>query len=498
MREIFVEKSYADQSVLVSGATGFIGKVLVEKLLRDCCDIKHVYILLRSKKGDGLQKRFEDFKNALIFNKLKKANPSALDKLVAVEGDLLEPNLGISSKDEEMLIKNLNIFMHCAASVRFDEPIRNALQMNTISTRNMLNLAEKCENLKAFVHVSTAYSNTNQKVIFERIYDPIIDYKLFIDLFERNADQELEVLCTKALEIFPNTYILTKHLTEKLVSDFEHLPITIVRPSIVCPSNTEPEIGWVDSLNGPMGVLMGASTGILRTVHGNGDLICDLIPCDFVSNCVIVAGASTSTSPTKSLEIYNCTSSYQLHMTWNEFLDLGRASYMKCPSTKVLWYPGGRMCANYYFYLLYFTLFQFIPACLIDIVSVLAGKKRWAIKLQRRIFDSLKVFSYFLNNSWSWDTKNCQLLSRRVNIEEREKFNFDVEKLDFNSYVDNWVIGSRRFLMKLDDSSIPEAKRKYVFLFWLDLIVKSLFVFGIGYFLFRMYGSFAVNLVKIS
>lgn len=245
MREIFVEKTYEDQSILVSGATGFIGKVLVEKLLRDCKKIKNIYILLRSKKGDGLPKRFENFKNSIVFNNLRKIDASVFDKIIPIEGDLMEPKLGISESDEEFLSKNLNIIIHCAASVRFDEPIRVALQMNTISTKNMLHLAEKCDNLKGFVHVSTAYSNTNQKIIFEKIYDPFIDYKHFLDLFDKNENQELAALCEKALEIFPNTYVLTKHLAEKLVSEHEHLPITIVRPSIVTPSNLEPEMGWV-------------------------------------------------------------------------------------------------------------------------------------------------------------------------------------------------------------------------------------------------------------
>lgn len=77
------------------------------------------------------------------------------------------------------------------------------------------------------------------------------------------------------------------------------------------------------------------------------------------------------------------------------------------------------MCKNYYFYLIYFTLFQFLPAVLIDIVCVLAGKKTWAIKLQRRIFDSLKVFEYFINNEWQWECKNNQLLYHMINVEER-------------------------------------------------------------------------------
>lgn len=251
MREIFVENSYEAQSVLITGATGFIGKVIVEKLLRDCSTLKNIYILLRSKNSDGLQRRFEEFKTSKVFNRVKKEDGNLLDKLVAIEGDLMEAKLGISQQNEELLRKNLNIIIHCAASVKFTEPIKIALQMNTISTRSMLNLAQKCENLKGFVHVSTAYSNTNQKLIYEKIYDPIISYEQFIDLFEKNDNLKLDLLCEKALEVFPNTYVLTKHLAEKLVSDYENkLPIAIVRPSIVCPSFSEPEIGWVSRLSG--------------------------------------------------------------------------------------------------------------------------------------------------------------------------------------------------------------------------------------------------------
>lgn len=73
-----------------------------------------------------------------------------------------------------------------------------------------------------------------------------------------------------------------------------------------------------------------------------------------------------------------------------------------------------------------------------------------------------------------------------------------MEKLDFNKYAENWVIGSRRFIMKLDDSSIPEAKRKLVFLFWIDFLVKALFIGGFAYLVFNMYGRFAVKpLMKI-
>lgn len=53
----------------------------------------------------------------------------------------------------------------------------------------------------------------------------------------------------------------------------------------------------------------------------------------------------------------------------------------------------------------------------------------------------------------------------------------------------NWIMGSRRFLLKLDDKSLPEAKRKYFFLFWLDLIVKFVFYAGVGYLVYKSYFS---------
>ena len=53
----------------------------------------------------------------------------------------------------------------------------------------------------------------------------------------------------------PNTYTFTKAITEQLINqEREHLPISIVRPSIVTGSIKEPIPGWIDSLNGAGGI----------------------------------------------------------------------------------------------------------------------------------------------------------------------------------------------------------------------------------------------------
>lgn len=55
-----IPEYYAGKNVLITGATGFMGKVLVEKLLRSCPDVKALYLLVRPKAGQSMQQRVSD------------------------------------------------------------------------------------------------------------------------------------------------------------------------------------------------------------------------------------------------------------------------------------------------------------------------------------------------------------------------------------------------------------------------------------------------------
>lgn len=57
---------FAGRNILITGATGFMGKVLVEKLLRDCPDVGQLYLLIRKKKGIEPAQRRDDYVNHMV------------------------------------------------------------------------------------------------------------------------------------------------------------------------------------------------------------------------------------------------------------------------------------------------------------------------------------------------------------------------------------------------------------------------------------------------
>lgn len=83
-----------------------------------------------------------------MFDRLKKERPLAIDKLIPIVGDTMEEGLGIPDVERRVLIERVSVVFHVAASVRFDDNLKDAIFMNTRSTRDMCILAAQMKNLK--------------------------------------------------------------------------------------------------------------------------------------------------------------------------------------------------------------------------------------------------------------------------------------------------------------------------------------------------------------
>ena len=143
-----IANTFKGQSVFITGATGFVGKALVEKLLRSCPEVKHIYILIRSKRGQDVSTRFDEVLNDMVFHRLKKSNPKCLEKVVAIEGDISCPGFSINPNDLETLIRDVSVVFHSAATVKFNEVLRIAVNINILGTRRVIELCRKLPELK--------------------------------------------------------------------------------------------------------------------------------------------------------------------------------------------------------------------------------------------------------------------------------------------------------------------------------------------------------------
>jgi len=89
-----------------------------------------------------------------LFKRLKHEVPKYYHKVSGVAGDCSLPGLGLSVSSRNTLINEVNIIFHGAATVRFDEHIRVAMNINVSGTRELLNLARKITNLKVIVFLN--------------------------------------------------------------------------------------------------------------------------------------------------------------------------------------------------------------------------------------------------------------------------------------------------------------------------------------------------------
>lgn len=280
---------YSGKRVLLTGGTGFVGKIIVERFLRNCPDLDCIYMLIRTKKGISPATRFEEYSNEICFKVLRETDPDAFKKLRLIRGDILEEDLGISVTDREELVQNVNVVIHCAATVKFNLPLRDAVEFNVCGTYKVLQLAKEMRTLISFLHVSTAYSQGTNVVLEEKIFPTAFDPLDIMQMCKMLDTELMELLRPKIVpENQSNTYTYTKSLAEFLVSKYaSHLPISIARPSVVLCAKSDPMPGFTEYYYGPNGCALAGAHGIMRLMYTKGEYKACYAPVDFVANACI-------------------------------------------------------------------------------------------------------------------------------------------------------------------------------------------------------------------
>ncbi|XP_046382375.1 putative fatty acyl-CoA reductase CG5065 isoform X2 [Ischnura elegans] len=468
---------FRERCILVTGATGFMGKVLVEKLLRSCPEVRTIYLLVRPKRGNDVRTRLDELLNASVFDILRKDSPEALRKLVPICGDITLPELGISAADRRLLVETVSIVFHSAATVKFDEALKLSVAMNIVGTKRLVQLCHKMAKLEALVHVSTAYCNCNREDVSELVYPPPADPEKIIQCVEWMDEDLLDSITPKLIGNRPNTYTFTKALAEHvLVEQSGSLPVAIVRPSIVTAAWKEPIPGWVDNLNGPTGMIAGAGKGVLRTILCHRDLVADLVPVDIAINLMISVAWHTATARPNNIIVYNCTSGSVNPIRWRDVEHLGYRYLLKNPYNDVLWYPGGSFKSSRLVNNACILAFHLAPAYLVDFLATISGKKPIMVRVQKKLQRAVSCLEFFTTHEWRFANDNvCRLLDR-LSPQDRKTFDFDLVPLDWEDYLEKYVLGTRRFILKEDPATFPAARRHLKKMYWIHKATQLLTV----------------------
>src|ERR1035438_1596385 len=233
--------------ILVTGATGFLGKQLVGELL-DRQPGARLALLIRDRAGQsGLERA-----DAIV-------PPSERTRVQVYSGDVGEHNCGLDAGVYQRLCAETTRVIHSAATVRFDHSLDQARRLNVEGTRRILDFAAGMRQLRSLAYVGTAY------VAGERT-----------DLVR---ESELAVG-----QSYRNTYEQTKAEAEALVrSRLGTTPGVILRPSIIVGDSRTGVTSSFKMMYWPLKIY---ARRLWRTVPGFPDAVLDIVPVDFVASAV--------------------------------------------------------------------------------------------------------------------------------------------------------------------------------------------------------------------
>src|SRR5579875_3456179 len=142
----------AGRHVLLTGATGFVGEALLERMLHDLPDTR-VTLVVRARGATSAEQRVHQLLQGPAFGRLRdRAGESGMtalqQRLTVLEGDL---------DRLPALPDDLDVVVHCAGEVSFDPAIDDGFATNVHGTLNLLRAVDESGSRPHYVHVSTAY-----------------------------------------------------------------------------------------------------------------------------------------------------------------------------------------------------------------------------------------------------------------------------------------------------------------------------------------------------
>ncbi|SFR75358.1 Male sterility protein [Marinobacter daqiaonensis] len=473
-----VFRSLKGKHILITGTTGFLGKAVLEKIIRGLPEVGGLYLLVRgnARHPDARERFYSEIASSSVFERLRSEDQEAFeafleDRVHCIKGELTRPRFGLSQAEYERLTSRIDLVINSAASVNFREELDKALTINTLCLDNVADFARDGDGIPV-VQVSTCYVNgINSGDIAETVIKPAgadiprsdkgyyetgslvrLLHDKITDVRSRYSGKQLE---KKLVELgireanhygWSDTYTFTKWLGEqRLMEALSGQSLTIVRPSIIESALKEPMPGWIEGVKVADAIILAYAREKVTLFPGRREGIVDVIPVDLVANSIILAGAEAVMAEPDH-RIYQCCSGSMNPVSLGEFIDHVMAEarenheaydklFARQPSKPFI-------AVNRTLFDAAVTGFR-APLSLASRAMKMTGHNR-ELKLLRNL-DTTRalatIFGFYTAPDYVFHNERLMALAERMGDEDRENFSVDPRRIGWETYLRKTHLG---------------------------------------------------------
>ncbi len=376
----------------MTGATGFLGTAVVERLLRAVPDCE-VAVLVRSGRRGAVERVRREILRNNCFDRLRSEVGNGFDemidrRLLVMAGDIGAEGLGLDDDGRSVLAGAATV-IHSAATVSFDSPLDSAVEINLLGpSRVAATLLElhgpatvDSDPLPHLVTVSTAYvagsrrGGSPEALLTDTPWATEVAWKPEVAAARRaRADADTDsrdpkrlselhgaaraelggagvpLLAERAERLreewvndrmvelgkaraqalgWPDAYAYTKALGERaLLANRGPLPVSIVRPSIIESALAEPVPGWIRGFRMADPVVISYAKGLLREFPGIPEGVIDVIPVDLVVAAILAVAAR---GPLAEPDVFHAASGSRNPLRYRQLQELIRTWFTEHP-----------------------------------------------------------------------------------------------------------------------------------------------------------------------
>lgn len=507
-----IRESFAHKHILVTGVTGFLGKVWLAMVLDRLPEVRKITVLARGQKGKSAAARFQQiYECSPAFRPLREKHGLGLhaliaDKVEVIDAPLTKPLCGLSRGDALALMRDVDLVMHFAGLVDFEPDPRMAIDANIHGAMHVAELAALTPS-KRYVHCSTCFvAGMKDGEVPESITPGIspngtrFDPKAELVALEAEIDAlpsrtaRIDHAMAKAKKLgWPNIYTYTKGLAEHLVESSFDLHSSTVRPAIVECAQTFPFTGWNEGVNTSAPIVWLLSTHFRRFTARPTNIF-DVVPVDTVARAAVLA--CTASFEGRAKQVYQVASGHLNPMRFERAVELTNLANRKKHRESPEWFDRHvlsrlesyfvspdraqvldvaelkRLAGEARQFVRKLDLESWLPPKVYEKhgedldseVRSLGTELRSTERQLQSIVEMLKQFRPFIHDlDYVFLTDHLVEETARLSPEEKAEFGFDVADIDWRRYwlevqvpgLETWSIPVLRGDKVYDDPPLP-------------------------------------------